>query len=76
MDHLRDDSFDDRMRPVSPLSEAELDDLDQAWKPIGLVAAVLIGDMGNVTRYLEWRDLWNDRRSITYDEGSPYDDLD
>lgn len=59
-----------------PLSDGELDALDASWKPMGLLAAVLIGSPLNVARYLEWRDLWNARRAISYYEGDVYDGLD
>ena len=61
-----------------PLSERELDALDATFRPIGLVAAAIVGGRrmsAAVERYLEWRDLWNDRRAITYYEGDIYDAL-
>jgi hypothetical protein len=59
-----------------PLLDRELDALDAEWRPLGLVAAVLVGGSrmaAAIERHLDWRDYWNDTRAITYDPGELYD---
>jgi hypothetical protein len=69
-DPVLDPDFD------GPVSLRELDALDAIWKPVGLLAAAILGGsrmMAGVERYLDWRDLWNDRRNSTYSAGDEYD---
>jgi hypothetical protein len=61
-----------------PLSERELDALDQDWKPLTLLVGANIGGafaMNSLARYLEWRDRINARRGCGYPDDDPWADV-
>jgi hypothetical protein len=61
-----------------PLSERQLDALDQDWKPLTLLIGEKIGGafaMNSLARYLEWRDRVNARRGLCYPDDDPWADV-
>jgi hypothetical protein len=58
--------FEPKFEPMCvPLLDRELDALDAEWRPLGLVAAVLVGGSrmaAAIERHLDWRDYGPPKR--------------